>query len=67
VEHLNQRWLDYTGMTAGHAAGWGWTEVHHPDDRKGIVEIWQSCVASGAPANAEARIRRYDGAYQRAV
>ena len=25
-DFLNQRWLDYAGMTAPQAAGWGWGE-----------------------------------------
>src|SRR5262249_8108212 len=64
AEFLNQRWLDYTGMTAERAAGPGWTEAIHPDDRTGLLEHWQSCVASGAPVDAEARMRRYDGVYR---
>ena len=64
AEFLNQRWLDFTGMTAERAAGSGWTEAIHPDDREGLVEHWRSCVASGTPVDAEARMRRYDGAYR---
>ena len=51
-------------MTAEQAAGWGWAEAIHPDDRKGLVEYWQSCLASGVPVEAEARMRRFDGAYR---
>src|SRR5262249_12680633 len=54
----------YTGMTAERAAGPGWTEAIHPEDRTGLVEHWQSCVASGAAVDAEARMRRYDGVYR---
>ena len=64
AEFLNQRWLDYAGMTAEQAAGSGWAEAIHPDDRKRLVEYWQSCVASGTPLDTEARMRRYDGAYR---
>src|SRR6185295_16512900 len=42
-DFFNQRWLDYTGMTAEQATGWGWGGAIHPDDRKGLVEYWQSC------------------------
>jgi PAS domain S-box-containing protein len=63
-DFLNQRWLDYTGMTAEQAAGWRWGEAIHPDDRKGLVEYWQSCLASGVPGETEARMRRFDGAYR---
>ena len=63
-DFLNQRWLDYAGMTPEQALGSGWAAAIHPDDRQGIVEYWQSCLASGTPVETEARMRRYDGAYR---
>ena len=63
-EFLNQRWLDYAGMTAEQALGWGWAQVIHPDDRAGITEYWRSALAAGAPVEAEARMRRFDGSYR---
>ena len=63
-DFLNQVWLDYAGMTAEQAQGWGWAEAIHPDDRKRLVEYWQSCLASGSPVDTEARIRRFDGSYR---
>jgi PAS domain S-box-containing protein len=63
-DFLNQVWLDYAGMTAAQAQGWGWAEGIHPDDRKKLVEEWQSCLASGNPVDTEARIRRFDGSYR---
>jgi PAS domain S-box-containing protein len=64
AEFLNKRWLDYTGMTAQQAAGSGWVEAIHPDDRTEAARYWQACVASGTAADIEARMRRYDGAYR---
>jgi len=63
-DFLNQRWLDYTGITKEQAAGWGWAEAIHPDDRQRVVEYWRSCLASGVPAETEARLRRFDGSYR---
>jgi PAS domain S-box-containing protein len=57
-------WLDYTGITAEQAQGWGWSEAIHPEDRKRLVEEWESCLASGTPVDTEARIRRFDGSYR---
>ena len=64
AEFLNQRWLEYTGMTAARAAGWGWVEAIHPEDRQRLLEHWRSCVQSGTPVDTEGRIRRSDGAYR---
>jgi PAS domain S-box-containing protein len=63
-DFLNQVWLDYAGMTAEQAQGWGWAEAIHPDDRTKLVEEWQLCLASGAPVDTEARIRRFDSSYR---
>jgi PAS domain S-box-containing protein len=63
-DFLNQRWLDYTGMTATEALGSGWTAAIHPADRERIVEDWQDCLVSGRQLETEARLRRYDGAYR---
>ena len=64
VDFLNQRWLDYAGMTAEQAQGWGWGTSIHPDDRAGLSQQWQLCLASGNGAEAEARHRRFDGVYR---
>jgi PAS domain S-box-containing protein len=64
VDFLNQRWLDYTGMTAVQAQGWGWEAALHPDDVDRLVQYWQSCLNSGAEAEIEARYRRFDGVYR---
>src|SRR4026207_29369 len=51
-------------MTEEQARGWGWAEAIHPDERSKLVEEWQSCMASGRPADTEARLRRYDSLYR---
>jgi PAS domain S-box-containing protein len=63
-DFLNQVWLDYAGMAAEQAQGWGWWEAIHAEDRKRLVEEWESCLASGTPVDTEARIRRFDGSYR---
>ena len=63
-DFLNQVWLDYAGISVEQAQGWGWAESIHPDDRKKLVEEWQSCLASGTPIDTEARIRRFDSSYR---
>jgi PAS domain S-box-containing protein len=63
-DFLNQRWLDYAGMTAAEALGSGWAATIHQADRERILEYWQGCLTSGTPVATEARLRRYDGAYR---
>ena len=63
-DFLNRRWLEYAGMSAEEARGWGWADVIHPDDRQQLSEHWRSCLASGGPVDTEARMRRFDGTYR---
>src|ERR1022692_1594423 len=46
ADFINQRWLDYTGIPAEEALGWGWKVVCHPDDVDRTMEYWRSVVAS---------------------
>ena len=64
AEFFNRRWLDYTGLTLGHAQGWGWTEALHPDDLNPLVDYWRSILASHVAGETEARLRRSDGLYR---
>jgi formate hydrogenlyase transcriptional activator len=64
TDFFNQRWLDYTGLSAEQARDWGWTAALHPDDLNGLVGDWRSVLASGEPAEIEARLRRFDGEYR---
>jgi PAS domain S-box-containing protein len=61
VDFLNQRWLEYTGLTLEQARGWGWQVAVSPEDLPRLVEYWQSVLASGKPGEIEARLRRHDG------
>ena len=63
-DFVSERWLEYAGFSAAQAQGWGWGAVIHPDDAPRLVEYWQSCLASGAAVDVEARMRRADGAYR---
>ena len=61
VDFLNQRWLEYTGLAFAQATGWGWQAAICPEDLPGLVARWRDILASGAPGEAIARLRRHDG------
>jgi PAS domain S-box-containing protein len=61
IDFLNQRWLEYTGLTLEEARGWGWQAAVCPDDLPRLVEYWRSTLISGKPGEIEARLRRHDG------
>ena len=63
VDFINQRWLDYTGLT--------WEQyvqnpmgAVHPDDVPGAVEKWQADMPVEEPYEHEMRLRRVDGEYR---
>ena len=64
AEFFNQHYLDYMGLSAKQAEGWGWTAAVHPDDLNGLAATWQTILASGKLGEAEARLRRHDGEYR---
>ena len=64
VEFVNQRWLDYTGLSMEEAIGWGWQATIHPEDLGKSMETWLRIVASEEPGEDEARVRRFDGEYR---
>src|SRR6202161_3447785 len=64
ADFFNQRWLDYTGLSAEQARGWGWTVAVHPDDLKALVDYWRSVLTSGEPGEIEGRLRQFDGLYR---
>ncbi|HEX6973309.1 MAG TPA: sigma 54-interacting transcriptional regulator [Vicinamibacterales bacterium] len=64
ITYVNQQRLDYTGLTLDGALGWGWRDIFHPDDLPGLVASWRAALAAEQPLQAEARVRRFDGAYR---
>jgi PAS domain S-box-containing protein len=64
ADFFNQHYLDYLGLTAEQAGGWGWTAAVHPDDLNSLAAAWAGIMASEAPGEAEARLRRHDGEYR---
>ena len=63
ADFCNQHYLEYTGLTQEQADGVGWTSAVHAEDLPGLGATWMTILASGKPGEAEARLRRFDGAY----
>jgi formate hydrogenlyase transcriptional activator len=64
AEFVNQRWVDYTGLSMEEAVGWGWQASIHSEDLGKTMETWLRLVASEEPGEEEARLRRFDGEYR---
>ena len=64
TEFLNQRWLDYTGLSMEESLGWGWQAAIHRDDLGTLMDTWLRVLASEEPGEEEARLRRFDGKHR---
>ncbi|MDF2771072.1 MAG: fixL [Geminicoccaceae bacterium] len=64
ADFFNQHYLDFIGFSAEQASDWGWSAALHPDDLNGLAATWQRIMASAAPGEAEARLRRHDGEFR---
>jgi PAS domain S-box-containing protein len=60
LDYVNQRALDYLGMSFGETVEAGWTTVMHPDDLPRTMELWQRALDTGQPYENEIRLRRED-------
>jgi PAS domain S-box-containing protein len=62
-EFMNQRWLDYTGVSSEEANGWGWKIAIHPEDLPRLMAKWETLRDHGTPGRCEARLRGSDGVF----
>src|SRR6266404_4510572 len=63
VDFLNQRWLDYAGLSLEQYVK-DPTGPIHPDDVPRIMEKWRAQMAIGEGYEDEMRLRRADGEYR---
>lgn len=64
VDFVNDRWLQYTGLSREDSLGWRWTAAIHPDDFARTTDYWRTVLVSGEPAEFEQRLRRSDGEFR---
>ena len=63
ADFLNQRFLEYTGLSVEEGLGEGWLKAIHPDDCASSIDVWREAFAGGKFFELEARLRRADGEY----
>ena len=55
---VNERWIEYTGLTREQALRSGWQVVIHPEDLNRALKAWQDTPDSSNSLEYEARLRR---------
>jgi len=63
VDFVNQRWLEYTGLTLEQELAEP-TRPVHPEDLARVMEKWRADMAAGEPSEDEIRLQRADEAYR---
>lgn len=63
VDFVNQRWLDYSGLTLEEEIADPQRPIH-PDDVPRVNAKWAVAIAAGQPFECEIRLRRADGQYR---
>lgn len=63
VDFLNQRWLDYSGLTLEQYVAEPMRPLH-PEDIPRVMERWRVATSVGEPYDDEMRLRRADGEYR---
>jgi len=65
TDFVNQRWVEYTGLSMEESLHDGWNKVVHPEDVEAMEERWRASLESGRTFEAEFRLRRAtDGEYR---
>ena len=58
---VSENWQQLTGWEGETAAGRGWLNFVHPDERPHVEQIWQESLRAGREFQAEVRMRTRDG------
>ena len=64
VDFVNERLLQFVGLSSRDVLGWTWESVIHSDDRAKYVSNWRAAVNDGHSIESEIRVRRSDGQYR---
>lgn len=58
---VSENWQRVSGWEGEKAAGRGWLNFVHPDDRPRVEQLWQESFRSGGEFHTELRMRTHDG------
>jgi PAS domain S-box-containing protein len=61
----NRRWHEYCGSTPLAMEGWGWQEVHDPNELPHVMENWTKSIETGEPFEMLFPLRGADGIFRR--
>ncbi len=64
VDFVNDRWLEFTGLSPQDALGRNWEAAVHPDDRSRVVAEWRAALKNGRSTEGEMRVRRAYGEFR---
>ena len=59
--YANERWYQIAGLTSAEAAGFGWVNGIHPDDRDLVSTEWYAAVQANRPFRLEYRFQNAAG------
>ena len=64
IERVNRQVTEYVGKSLEELKQWAANDIVHPEDLAGVIQAFRQSITSGDPADFEARLRRFDGAYR---
>ncbi|MFL1514259.1 ATP-binding protein [Pseudomonas prosekii] len=64
LSSIDQRWYEYTGLTAEQTLSREWANAVHPDDRGSLITLWDQSLVTLQPFDSQIRIRKNTGDYR---
>ncbi|WP_158799957.1 PAS domain S-box protein [Pedobacter sp. L105] len=64
ITYLNQAWYELTGLSTDQLLNFGWTELIHPDDKRGWIKAYLTAFELRIPFEGELRIKSKTGEYR---
>jgi PAS domain S-box-containing protein len=64
IHYWNQRWYEYTGLSAAESVGLAGASYVHSQDYCPTLVKWTEAITAGTAFEIEHRLRRHDGVYR---